>query len=169
MAENDAPERIWVPLAALQHGGGAIYSKRWSESDVEFTRADLAAPDATRYLHFEFVANATAPACGIDDIGRRLRRTRLADSYVVDCPDCRQVLVGYRMGRAHVDNDAVREARRGDALSENLRGVLYQTALAWIEAHPYLKSKLEQGDVGDLTARLAAALRAEGEKGEGDD
>lgn len=129
--------------------------RRWN------TRADLAAPDAPDAINRGAAIKAINDA--LIDLGPSgsskyekgaafndglTRAERIIESLLTIASD-----------------DAVRQARRTGLLGENLRGILYQTTMAWIEAHPYLKSKLEQGDVGDLTAQLAAALRTE--KGEG--
>lgn len=47
MAENDAPERIWAFKRA--DGGRSWHDERLELSDVEYLRADLAAPDAAQF------------------------------------------------------------------------------------------------------------------------
>lgn len=45
MAEEkvEAPERIWLPRATLDHGGGSIYiGQAWDDNDTEYVRVDHA-------------------------------------------------------------------------------------------------------------------------------
>lgn len=45
MAEEkvEAPKRIWIPRATLDHGGGSIYiGQAWDDNDTEYVRVDHA-------------------------------------------------------------------------------------------------------------------------------
>lgn len=52
MAENDAPERIWMPRFPIERSGGfhnlPASAIQINKNDVEYVRANLAAPDTTQ-------------------------------------------------------------------------------------------------------------------------
>lgn len=157
MSENDAPEsgaQLMAVSPELQNIEGAWWVRE---------RTDLAAPDAP--VIERAVRAAKQIALKVSQTELHWAYLELTEGHDPTAPHSLRKIINIILSE-FASGDAVRQARRDDVLGENLRGVLYQAMLGWIEAHPYLKSKLEQGDVGDLTTRLAAALRAKGEKGD---
>lgn len=175
-AVEGAPERIWIDGKIRPPTMRTIYAKPPPEGaidSVEYMRVDRpptdrdfsvgAFDDCTKETELsEALANQRRELGAQHDATLdELKRVRAVAKEEID---------RLNLSVEHLARSASELLQRAEAAEqahsvvpqpdgESLRGVIYQTIRNWIEdGHKYLNGRIQQGDLGDLSAHIARAV-----------